>query len=166
VIQASVITELQAAPKLEELPLVEFSVGEDPRAVARLALPVSAETESQNTLVYLEVDPGYRIPLHTHSSEEIFVVLAGEGIVTAGEEQWTASAGAIAVAPAFMPHGWENTAPRRSSSPASSAPTRSSTSSRRPSRRSGSRSSRRRCSADRHVARARTPATRRRAGAA
>jgi len=107
--QASVIAELQAAPKLQELPLVEFSVGEDPSAVARLALPVSAETESQNTLVYLEVDPGHRIPLHTHSSEEIFVVLAGEGIVTAGEEQWTASAGAIAVAPAFTPHGWENT---------------------------------------------------------
>jgi quercetin dioxygenase-like cupin family protein len=107
--QASVITELQVAPKLEELPLVEFSVGDDPRAVARLAMPVSAETESPNTVVYLEVDPGYRIPLHTHSSEEIFVVLAGEGIVSVGDEQWTASAGAIAAAPAFTPHGWDNT---------------------------------------------------------
>ena len=106
---ASVITELPTAPKLDELPLVEFSVGDDPSAVARLALPVSAETESPNTVVYLEVDPGKRIPLHTHSSEEIFVVLAGEGIVTAGEAQWSASAGAVAVAPAFTPHGWENT---------------------------------------------------------
>src|SRR5688572_11191922 len=106
---ASVITELPTAPKLDELPLVEFSVGDDPTAVARLALPVSAETESPNTVVYLEVDPGKRIPLHTHSSEEIFVVLAGEGIVTAGEAQWSASAGAFAVARAFAPHGWENT---------------------------------------------------------
>ena len=39
-------------------------------------------------------------PPHCHSAEEeIFVVLAGEGIVTAGDEQWTASAGAIAIAP-------------------------------------------------------------------
>lgn len=107
--QAAVLTERPVAPKLEELPLVEFSVGDDPTAVARLAIPISAETESPNTLVYLEVDPGHRIPLHTHSAEEVFVVLAGEGIVTAGDEQWTASAGAIAVAPAFTPHGWENT---------------------------------------------------------
>lgn len=106
---ASVITGVPSAPKLDELPLVEFSVGNDPTAVARLAMPVSAETESPNTLVYLEVDPGKRIPLHTHSSEEIFVVLAGEGIVTAGEAQWSASVGAVAVAPAFTPHGWENT---------------------------------------------------------
>ena len=107
--QASVITELGTAPKLDELPLVEFSVGDDPSAVARLGIPFSADTGSPNTLVYLEVDPGRRIPLHTHSSEEIFVVLAGEGVVTAGDQQWSASAGAIAVAPAFTPHGWENT---------------------------------------------------------
>lgn len=36
-------------------------------------------------------------------------MLAGEGIVTAGEAQWSASVGAVAVAPAFTPHGWENT---------------------------------------------------------
>lgn len=107
--QASVITALTTAPRLDELPLVEFSVGDDPSAVARLGIPLSADTGSPNTLVYLEVDPGRRIPPHTHSSEEIFVVLAGEGVVTAGDQQWSASAGATAVAPAFTPHGWENT---------------------------------------------------------
>jgi quercetin dioxygenase-like cupin family protein len=102
-------TPLPAALELREVPLVEFSVGDDPTGTARLGMPISAETGSVNTLVYLEVDPGKRIPLHTHSAEEVFVVLAGTGIVTAGDEQWTASAGAIAVAPAFAPHGWENT---------------------------------------------------------
>ena len=29
--------------------------------------------------------------------------------MTAGDERWEASAGSIAVAPAFVPHGWENT---------------------------------------------------------
>lgn len=107
--QASVLTALAPAPVISELELVPFSVGDDPTAQARLALPISAETGSPNTLVYLEVDPGMRIPLHTHNAEEVFVVLQGTGIVTAGDEQWEASAGAIAVAPAFAKHGWENT---------------------------------------------------------
>ena len=106
---ASAVTELPGAPQFDELPLVSFSVGDYPLDEARLALPISADTGSPNTVVYLEVDPGKRIPSHTHSSEEIFVVLAGTGVVTAGDERWTASAGALAVAPAFTPHGWENT---------------------------------------------------------
>lgn len=107
--QASVPTAPAQAPVLAELELVPFSVGDDPTAQARLALPVSAETGSSTTLVYLEVDPGMRIPLHTHNADEVFVVLRGTGVVTAGDEQWEASAGSIAVAPAFVKHGWENT---------------------------------------------------------
>jgi quercetin dioxygenase-like cupin family protein len=103
------VTDLAPAPVLGELELAEFSVGDDPTARGRLALPISAATGSPNTLVYLEVDPGERIPLHTHTAEEVFVVLEGTGVVTAGDEQWEASAGAIAVAPAFVRHGWENT---------------------------------------------------------
>jgi quercetin dioxygenase-like cupin family protein len=105
----STITNLPQAPVLEELELAEFSVGDDPSAQARLALPISAETGSASTVVYLEVDPGKQIPPHTHSADEIFVVLQGTGIVTAGEDRWEASAGAMAVAPAFARHGWENT---------------------------------------------------------
>jgi quercetin dioxygenase-like cupin family protein len=106
---ASTITEPAQAPVLEELETAEFSVGDDPSSQARLALPISAATRSPNTVVYLEVDPGKRIPPHTHSADEIFVVLQGTGIVTAGEDRWEASAGAMAVAPAFARHSWENT---------------------------------------------------------
>ncbi|HKP19648.1 MAG TPA: cupin domain-containing protein [Gaiellaceae bacterium] len=102
-------TELTRAPVLDELQLVDFAVGDDPAAQARLALPISAESGSPHSVVYLEVDPGRRIPLHTHNAEEVFVVLQGTGVVTAGDEQWAASPGAIAVAPAFVRHGWENT---------------------------------------------------------
>jgi quercetin dioxygenase-like cupin family protein len=106
---AATITELTRAPVLDELELADFAVGDDSTAEARLALPISAATGSPNTVVYLEVDPGKRIAPHTHTADEIFVVLQGTGVVTAGDEQWEASAGAIAVAPAFARHGWENT---------------------------------------------------------
>src|ERR671923_190452 len=43
------------------------------------------------------------------SAGDIFVVLHGTGIVTAGDDRWEASKGAIAVAPAFARHSWENT---------------------------------------------------------
>ena len=106
---SATITELTRAPVLDELELADFEVGDDPAAQARLALPISAATGSPNTVVYLVVDPGKRIASHTHTADEIFVVLQGTGIVTAGDRQWEASPGAIAVAPAFARHGWENT---------------------------------------------------------
>jgi quercetin dioxygenase-like cupin family protein len=105
---AATLTDLTRAPALHELELVDFSVGDDPTAEGRLAIPISAATGSSYAVVYLEVDPGKRIPLHTHTADEIFVVLQGTGVVTAGDRQWEASAGAIAVAPAFAKHGWEN----------------------------------------------------------
>jgi quercetin dioxygenase-like cupin family protein len=97
------------APVLQELEQVTFTVGDDETAEARLAMPISAETRSPHTVVYLEVDPGKRIPLHTHTADEIFVVLQGTGVVIAGDQRWEAGPGAFAVAPAFVPHSWENT---------------------------------------------------------
>ncbi len=107
--QAATTVAPERARTVGELESVEFSVGDDDTARARLAMPLSAESGSPYTLVYLEVDPGNRIPPHTHTADEVFVVLEGSGIVTAGEEQWQAEAGAIAVAPAFVSHSWENT---------------------------------------------------------
>ena len=105
----STISETASALNLGELELAAFSVGDDPTAEGRLALPITAATGSPNTVVYLEVDPGKRIPPHTHTADEVFVVLQGEGIVTVGDESLEAAAGAVAVAPAFARHGWENT---------------------------------------------------------
>ena len=106
---STTISETTSAPVLDELELAAFSVGDDRTAQGRLAMPISAATGAPNTVVYLEVDPGKRIPLHTHNADEVFVVLQGTGIVTVEDEQVEASAGALAVAPAFARHGWENT---------------------------------------------------------
>lgn len=100
-----------SAPSIGELELVPFSVGDDPTAQGRIALPVSAETGSVGTVVVLEVDPGNKIPLHTHSDEETLVVLQGSGEAQAGDLRGHVSVGSIIVAPAFAPHGFENTGP-------------------------------------------------------
>lgn len=105
----TIITAPASAPVLEELELADFAVGDDPTAQGRLAMPISAASGSPNTVVYLEVDPGRRIPLHTHNADEVFVVLGGQGVVTAGDDRQEAAQGALVVAPAFVRHGWENT---------------------------------------------------------
>lgn len=108
---SATMSDLSQAPVLEELELADVAVGDDPTAQFRLAMPLSAATGSLHTVVYLEVDPGRQIPPHTHTADEVFIVLQGRGIVTAGDEQWEATAGALAVAPAFALHSWENTGP-------------------------------------------------------
>jgi quercetin dioxygenase-like cupin family protein len=98
-----------SAPSIGELELVPFSVGDDPTAQGRIAVPVSAETGSAGTVVILEVDPGNKIPLHTHTAEETLVVLQGSGEATAGDLRGPVSVGSIIVASAFTPHGFDNT---------------------------------------------------------
>ena len=97
------------APVLGELELVPWSVGDDPHARGRIAAPISAETGSSGIVVYLELDPGDRIPLHSHSADETIVVLEGSAIATAGDQQGPVSVGSVIVAPAFAKHGFENT---------------------------------------------------------
>jgi quercetin dioxygenase-like cupin family protein len=103
-------TELDA-PVLEELELVEWSVGDDPDTRGRIATATDAGTGAGSMTIVLEVDPGKRIPLHTHSAEETVVVLNGSAIATAGEAQGPVAAGSVIVVPAFAKHGFENTGP-------------------------------------------------------
>jgi quercetin dioxygenase-like cupin family protein len=101
--------EGQSTPSIGELELVPFSVGDNPTAQGRIAVPVSAETGSTGTVVVLEVDPGNKIPLHSHSAEETLVVLQGSGEGTVGDHRGPVAVGSIVVAPAFTPHGFDNT---------------------------------------------------------
>ena len=56
----------------------------------------------------LEVEPGCKLPRHTDSAEELIVVVAGAATVIVGHETATASAGAIALVPAGVPHEVHN----------------------------------------------------------
>ena len=82
---------------LREIEPAPFSVGSDPTAKGRIGLPVCADNRALTTVVYLEVDPGDHIPLHTHSAEETLVFLEGTGHATAGSVEVDVSAGSIVV---------------------------------------------------------------------
>src|SRR4029450_12960795 len=97
-------TELNA-PILEELELLEWSVGDDPDTRGRIATATSAETKAESMTIVLELAPGKRIPLHTHSAEETIIVLNGSAIATAGETQGPVSVGSVILVPAFAKHG-------------------------------------------------------------
>jgi quercetin dioxygenase-like cupin family protein len=68
--------------------------------------PASGASSSGSSL--LEVDPGYRLPRHTDSAEEIVVVLAGSAEVEVGGERCTASAGGLVLVPKCVPHEVRN----------------------------------------------------------
>ncbi len=54
--------------------------------------------------------PGETNNLHTHKdAEQVYFVLAGDGVVQVGDERQEASAGVAIFLPASIPHGFFNT---------------------------------------------------------
>ena len=75
----------------------------------RVQFPFHSGTgTSASAVVYFEVDPGAFLPAHTDSSEELLLVLQGEGDAWVGEETATIRQGQMAVIPAMAPHGIRN----------------------------------------------------------
>lgn len=52
---------------------------------------------------------GARTPVHTHDSEEVFIILAGRGVAHVGDQALPFEAPATLIAPAGVPHWVENT---------------------------------------------------------
>ena len=93
------------APVLEELELLEWSVGDDPDTGGRFGMATSAETGADSMTIVLEVDPGKHIPLHTHSAQ----AQLAEEVRRSTRSQGPVSVGSVIVVPAFAKHGFENT---------------------------------------------------------
>ena len=60
------------------------------------------------TMIFEEIAPGDRIPLHTHPIHEVIVISEGRPIVTLGSETREVGAGTVVFIPAGMPHGTRN----------------------------------------------------------
>ena len=75
----------------------------------RVTFPINKWAGSRDSaVVYFEVEPGDRLPLHTDSAEEILYLVAGEAEAEVGDERGYLTAGDLAVIPAMVPHGLVN----------------------------------------------------------
>ncbi|MFW5929944.1 MAG: cupin domain-containing protein [Halobacteriota archaeon] len=64
--------------------------------------------ETDLTLTWVEVEPGESQDVHSHSQEQMYVVVEGEGVHVDGEESDVSSGDAVHV-PSNASHGIENT---------------------------------------------------------
>ncbi len=60
------------------------------------------------TLIFEEIAPGDRIPLHTHPIHEVIVVDEGEPEITVGDETRQVDRGSVVFIPAGTPHRTRN----------------------------------------------------------
>jgi quercetin dioxygenase-like cupin family protein len=95
--------------QLDDLELVEGWSDDDPKLRGRFDFPVHAETGAASTsVVYFEVPPGSHCGRHTHSAEEILLILDGSVEAEVDGERGRLEAGGIALIPAFAPHDVHN----------------------------------------------------------
>jgi quercetin dioxygenase-like cupin family protein len=98
------------AVNVNDLELQEVASATDPTVLTRFNFPVYAATGATNcAVVYFEVEPGKRLASHHDGAEEVLFIAQGEGIATIGNESGRVRAGDLAVIPAWVPHGVENT---------------------------------------------------------
>lgn len=82
----------------------------DPTVGVNFTFPISAASGATNSsVVYFEIEPGKRLPMHHDGQEEVLFVVAGAGTAAIGDKTVAVRAGDLAVVPAWVPHGVVNT---------------------------------------------------------
>jgi mannose-6-phosphate isomerase-like protein (cupin superfamily) len=76
--------------------------------VSRL-LHSAGEAETDLTITWVEVDPGASQVLHSHDPEQVYIVVAGEGVMHVGGETRPVEAGDLVYIPSNTEHGIDNT---------------------------------------------------------
>ena len=98
--------------QINEPDYVEFSAQADPAIGPKLGLAISMANGAATTIVAaLDLAPGKRSGRHTHSVEEIVLVLEGTAEMTVGDEWVRLSAGEMVLVPALAPHNLANGGP-------------------------------------------------------
>jgi mannose-6-phosphate isomerase-like protein (cupin superfamily) len=94
---------------LGSLPLKDIESALDPSRRLRVGFPHHSQVGNASTAtVYLELEPGMHAGMHRDSSEELLLILEGEGEATVGDETAVAEAGEMVTVPAMEPHDIRN----------------------------------------------------------
>jgi quercetin dioxygenase-like cupin family protein len=99
---------------LDELELVEGWGESDPTQRARFDFPITGATgAASTTLVYFELEPGTKLIPHSHTAEEILLILDGIVDVILEGSKMTLGARGVAVIPAMALHNVVNAGSNR-----------------------------------------------------
>ena len=94
---------------LNSFPLMDVESAIDPSRRVRVGFPHHSQVGNASTAtVYFELEPGMHVGMHQDSSEELLLILEGEGEATVGDESAVALTGAILTVPAMEPHDIRN----------------------------------------------------------
>ena len=94
---------------LASVPLKDVESVLDPTRRVRVGFPHHSQVGNASTAtVYFELEPGMHVGMHRDSSEELLLILEGEGEATVGGEKAVAQAGAMLTVPAMEPHDIRN----------------------------------------------------------
>lgn len=97
------------ALNLNHLDLVEGWADDDETVRARFSFPITAASGAASTsVVYFEIEPGRRLSPHTHSAEEVLLILEGTAQAILEERATTLDAGGITAIPANVLHNVAN----------------------------------------------------------
>jgi quercetin dioxygenase-like cupin family protein len=97
------------AINIRELELVEGWADDDESVRARFSFPITAASGAASTsVVYFELEPGNRLSPHTHTAEEVLLILEGTAEAILGERSTTLAADGMTVIPANVMHNVVN----------------------------------------------------------
>ena len=75
----------------------------------RVSFPFHSATGTASTATVLfEVDPGYELPVHTDSAEELLIVVQGTAEARVGDDVGRLEKHQVALVPPMAPHGLRN----------------------------------------------------------
>ena len=81
----------------------------DDGLVSKLLHSERHDPETDLTITWVTVEPGASQVQHSHDPEQVYVLVAGEGEMTVGDEQRAVTAGDCVHIPPNTTHGIENT---------------------------------------------------------
>src|SRR5262249_30753876 len=67
-----------------------------------------AHYDTDVSFIWVDMQPGEKVRLHSHPYKEVFIIQEGESTFTIGDQTLVAHAGQIIVAPADVPHKFFN----------------------------------------------------------
>ena len=76
--------------------------------VSRILLQQGDLPDLRLTTTWVDVAPGLRQRLHNHPSEQVYVITAGRGTMSVGEERQEVAGGDLVYVPPNIIHGIEN----------------------------------------------------------